>query len=162
MDKKTIATYVIIAVIAFGGGFFVRKYSAGTTLADLNKLTADERRTALSDAGVTDGMGPGGTRPTGGNRTGGAARGGFAGGAAGESFVTGEILSVDTNSITVKSSDGSSKIVYTSGETKVSKSVSGALADIKPQEFVTITGSADAAGILTARTIQLRDITSKK
>jgi hypothetical protein len=158
MDKKTIVSFVIIAIVAFSAGFFVRKYSAGTTLADLKNLSAEERRTALSDSGAMGGVAAGGTR-TGGNRAG---RGGFGGGAPGESFVSGEVLSVDAKSITVKSADGSSKIVYISDETKVSKSVTGTIPDVKSQTFVTVTGNADAAGVLTAKTIQLRDNVPEK
>lgn len=159
MEKNTIITAVIVAVVAFGGGIFYQKYSSGATLADLKNMSAEDRRTALSDAGVSGGGGMGGTRAGGiGMRgAGGAGRGANMGGTPGDQFVTGEVLSSDAKSITVKTQDGGSKIIYTSAETKISKSTAGALTDIKTQTQIVVSGTADSSGIVTAKTIQIRD-----
>lgn len=70
--------------------------------------------------------------------------------------VAGQIVAHDSNSITVQMRDGSSKIVFLSASTKVSKSVDGSAADLAQQKEVTITGTANADGSITAQSIQIR------
>lgn len=157
MEKNTIITAAIVAVVAFGGGTLFGKYLAGPTLADLKTMSAEERRTALADIG---GFGGGA-----GGRMGGQGRAGnrgTGGGAAGDQFVTGEVLSSDATSITLKLQDGGSKIVYTSADTKITKSAPGSAADIKSQTQLVVTGTPGDAGSITAKTIQIRDAAPTK
>jgi hypothetical protein len=84
---------------------------------------------------------------------GGAGRGGRNGGGG---FTAGEIIAKDDKSITIKMTDGSSKIVFYTSQTPTMKSVSGAVSDLSIGEQVTITGSANQDGSVTAQSIQIR------
>lgn len=74
---------------------------------------------------------------------------------AGGGFVTGEVLSRDDNSITVRLQDGSSKIVLLSGTTTVSKTSEGSKSDLKTGERVGVFGTSNSDGSITAQNIQL-------
>ncbi len=87
--------------------------------------------------------------------TGGARRGGAAGG-----LVAGEVVSKDDSSVIIKSRDGGSKIVLYSAATQVMKSAQGSIADVAAGEQVTVIGTANADGSITAQSIQLRPASS--
>ncbi len=140
IEKNTLITAAIVAVVAFGGGTFYGKHSAGTTLSDLKNLSAADRRQARGSRGGF---------------------GGISGGAAGDSFVSGEVLSADAKSITVKLQDGGSKIIFISADTKVMKSTAGSIADVTIQSQITATGGAADGGNITAKTIQIRPAITK-
>ena len=88
---------------------------------------------------------------------GGAGRfGNRAGGANGGSApVTGQIISSGASSITVKLSDGSSKIIILSQSTAINKQASGTTADLKTGTNVLVLGTTNSDGSVTAQTIQL-------
>jgi hypothetical protein len=88
-----------------------------------------------------------------GSMTGGVRRGGAAGG-----LVAGEIISKDDTSVIVKSRDGSSKIVLFSSATQIMKSAQGSIVDIEAGKQVTVVGTANADGSITAQSIQLGTI----
>jgi hypothetical protein len=69
--------------------------------------------------------------------------------------VTGSILSIDANSITVKLADGSSKIVLFSTSTTYSNTVSAAQTDLKVGENVVIVGATNSDGSVTATNVQI-------
>jgi hypothetical protein len=85
------------------------------------------------------------------------ARGGNARFAAGMNggFAGGEIIAKDDTSITVKLMDGGSKIVFLSGDTKITKSSDGTKDDLKVGEQVTVMGQPGSDGSLTAANVQL-------
>lgn len=85
------------------------------------------------------------------SQTAGANIGGQRGG-----LVSGDIISKDNQSITVKMRDGSSKIVLFSNTTEVSKFVAGASTDLAVGKTVTVTGKANSDGSITAQSIQIR------
>ena len=73
----------------------------------------------------------------------------------GMSPVSGEIISQDDTSITVKMPDGSSKIVILSDQTTINKSSAGAKTDLKTGEQVTVLGTRNQDGSITAQSISI-------
>lgn len=69
--------------------------------------------------------------------------------------VSGEIISLDDTSITVKMQDGSSKIVILSDETNINKSSEGSQSDLQTGETVTAFGTTNSDGSLTAQNVSL-------
>ena len=69
--------------------------------------------------------------------------------------VNGEIIGVDDKSITVKAQDGSSKIVFISDTTAITRSAEGSVADLKEGQTVGVFGIENADGSITAQSIQL-------
>lgn len=68
---------------------------------------------------------------------------------------TGEVLSVDENTITVKLPDGGSKIVVLSDSTTYNKSESASKSDVKVGEKIAAFGNANSDGSVTAQNVQL-------
>lgn len=69
--------------------------------------------------------------------------------------VSGEIISSDDKSITVKLQDGSSKIVLFSDKTTINKASEGSKDDLKTGEKVVAYGTENSDGSITAANIQL-------
>ena len=138
---KKILPLIIVGVIVIGLVFFAG-YKIGT-----NKATA------------TKGSGPGemftGEVPGGGMGVGAGSRG------SGMNFTNGEIISKDDTSITIKSGDSGSKIVFYSGSTEISKFASGTINDLAVGDTIMVTGTTNSDGSVTAKTIQLRPVTDQ-
>ncbi len=79
----------------------------------------------------------------------------FGAGPAGSGMVVGDVTSKDDTSITVKSQDGSSKIVILSASTTINKQATGTKDDLKSGEKVAVFGKTNADGSVTAQSIQL-------
>ena len=159
MTNKIIIPIIILTALIFGGGGFFggMKYAnskspnnaAQSNFLNLQNLSPEERQQRFQQAGAN-----GGAFRIGRN---GAQNGGFA---------SGEIISKDDKSITVKtlipgqnvnsSGQGSTKIIFYSNSTEIGKSVSGAAADLEIGNTVTINGSANSDGSITAQSIQIR------
>jgi len=160
MSKKILIIIIITHVFAIGVGVFGgMKYSESKSpnaFAQSNfsaqggqNLSPEQRQQRFQQMGANGGA----------FRTGrsGAQNGGFA---------SGEIISKDDKSITVKtlapnqnansSGQGSTKIIFYSNSTEIGKSVSGAAADLEIGKTVTINGSANSDGSITAQSIQIR------
>jgi len=131
--KKTLLSILAVAVVVGGGAFY-----GGMKYAE-NKAVSDRQQRIQQFGGSGTGFRNGGS----GNRT--------AGG-----FASGEILSKDDKSITIKMRDGGSKIIFFSDTTEIGKFVNGASSDLEVGKNVSINGTANSDGSITAQTIQLR------
>ena len=69
--------------------------------------------------------------------------------------VSGEILSQDDKSITVKMQDGSSKIVLLTDKTSIIEATASSTQNLKTGEQVLVSGSENSDGSVTAQNIQL-------
>jgi hypothetical protein len=140
INKKIVlgvAVCLVLVVLSFSGGMIYGK--GNVSKSDTNRQGQFAQR---------------GFDQYGGERTGnqGMMRGGVNGGG----FVSGEVLSIDDKSMTVKLPNGGSKIVFFSPSTKVEKTVDGTTADIVIGKQVMVTGTASADGSVSATSIQLR------
>jgi len=71
-------------------------------------------------------------------------------------LVMGEIIAKDEQTVTVKLSDGGSKIVFFSDTTQIDKFAAGTLADLEIGMTIIANGTANQDGSVVAKTIQLR------
>jgi threonine dehydrogenase-like Zn-dependent dehydrogenase len=138
INTLTIIILLIALSIGFGGGIYYQKTK--TT----NLIQNGQLRNFQGSNGQN--IGPSGAG-NGTNRNGARFNG-----------ITGEITSVDENSITVKMNDGSSKIVLFSDKTQVNKSAQASVADLKAGETVMVMGETGTDGSVTAQSIQLNPI----
>lgn len=160
MPNKTIIPIIILTALIFGGGGFFggMKYTqsrpsnnaGAAAYSDFGNLTPEQRQQRFQQMGANGGLRIG-------------RNGGQGGG-----FALGEIISKDDKSITVKtltpgqnansSGQGSTKIIFYSSSTEIGKSVSGADADLEVGKTVTVNGSANSDGSITAQSIQIRPV----
>ena len=152
--NKLITIVIATAVVVGGGAFFGgMKYAESKSLRgrvsqadfqNLQNLSPEERQQRLQELGANAGAG---------------FRGGAGGGQRGGGGLTaGEIIAKDDKSITVKLSDGGSKIVFLSDSTTISKMTDGTKSDLEIGKQVTVNGSANSDGSVTAQNIQLRPV----
>jgi hypothetical protein len=69
--------------------------------------------------------------------------------------ITGEILSQDDQSLTVKLADNSSKIILLSENSTINKTEAGTKEDLKQGVKITVFGQENSDGSLTAQNIQI-------
>ncbi len=69
--------------------------------------------------------------------------------------VRGEILSADDKSVTVKMSDGSSKLVILSGSTSIIEATSAAKTELQAGKQVAVFGTTNSDGSVTAQSVQI-------
>ncbi len=131
-----IITAVVVGVFAFYLGF----RSGGQN--SLNLPNQDARNFQGRVVGMMGGAYSGQNRMMGNLRGGG--------------FVGGEIISLDDKSITVKLRDGGSRIVFVSSSTQVLKSTAGSMSDLVSGGQVTVMGSQNPDGSITAQSVQVR------
>jgi len=131
-----IGAAIILGVGSFYGGMKYGQSKITGNFANLRNLSPEERQ--QMGAGIAGSFG---------SRT---------GNQTGAGFINGEIISKDNQSITVKLRDNSSKIVFYSGTTEISKFASGASGDLEIGKTVTINGTVNSDGSITGQSIQIR------
>lgn len=128
---KKYLTIIIIVIVVAGIAFYAgMKYGAGQAASGVTALRGNAQ-------GV-------------GNLF---SRGNFTGS---NGLVSGQVLSLEPQGFTVKLRDGSSRIILAASSTAVMKSVAGALSDIASGVEVTVIGTANSDGSLTAQSVQIR------
>lgn len=134
MNKKYIVLCVISALIIAGGSFY------GGTLYAKSKtpFTRGNLEARIGQDGRQMGQLGGNMR----NVSGG--------------FIAGEIISKDATSVTVKLQNGGSKIIFLGDTTQVSKSTNGTVNDLVVGTQITVTGTANSDGSVTAQSVQIR------
>ena len=70
---------------------------------------------------------------------------------------SGEILSIDDKSITIKTRDGGSRIILFASTTPIYKSVTGTGADLKVNTQISTFGKSGSDGSIVAESIQIVD-----
>jgi hypothetical protein len=134
MTGKQWVILVVVAVVFAGGGFFGgMKYQASKTPAPVSRSGA---------AGAFAGRRAGGT------------------GGANASFISGQVLSVNGSTITVQLMSGGSQVAVLAPSTQYRKAVDGSSSDVTVGSNVTITGTTNSDGSLTAQSVQIRTATS--
>ena len=131
MNKNLIITIIVAIVFAAGGFFGGMKYQQskrGTQFAQF----ANGQGARLSQGARGNGNGGGNFRP-----------------------VTGQIISFDSGSITVKMTDGSSKIVIINDKTVVNQTSGASISDLKTGQEVAVFGTNNSDGSVTAQNVQL-------
>ena len=152
--NKLIVIVIATAVVVGGGAFFGgMKYAESKSLRgrvsqadfqNLQNLSPEERQQRLQELGANAGAG---------------FRGGAGGGQrGGGGFTAGEIIARDDKSVAVKLQDGGSKIVFLSDSTEITKSAAGTFNDLEIGNNITVNGTANSDGSVTAQTIQLRSL----
>lgn len=134
--KKNILIVVVIVIISgvsFYGGM---KYSQSQTT---NQIQNRQFGTGNFNAGQR-----------------GTARNGASG------FSSGEIISKDDKSMTIKLKDGGSKIIFFSSSTPIIKDTEGSINDLNIGEQITANGTANQDGSISAQSIQIRPVLPQK
>ena len=128
--NKKIVSFVIIIIVIAGLAYYVGlKSGQGSTTS-----SATSQRTFTMGSSTARG----------------GARGSFGGG------VSGQILSIDTNTLTISAQGGGSRIVFLGASTTVSRISSSTINDLTVGSNVSVVGSANSDNSINAQTIQLR------
>lgn len=75
-------------------------------------------------------------------------------GRMGTNFLSGEVISKDEKSLTLKLPDGSTKIIFFSDSTQISKATEGSIEDIEIGKQIIVSGEPNSDGSYTAKIIQ--------
>jgi len=147
MNKKIIGL-IVIGLILFGTGFWSGTYYQ------------KKKVTSTAANGI-----PNGTMPTNGNsgRTGGTPPSGSerGNGGPGGGGTSGEIISKSDTSLTIKTSDGSTKTIYFSDSTKISKNTTGSSSDLSVGTKVMVSGTTNTDNSVTGTTIMIQPETNE-
>ncbi|MDO8736234.1 MAG: hypothetical protein Q7K29_04030 [Thermoleophilia bacterium] len=150
--ESNILSIFIVVLLAVGGGMFLAgmKYqdSRGTSVAATSQQAPGGARNGNM-------QGPPGMQGGSGNMQGPPNMQGGSGNMPG-GFASGEVVSKDDKSITIKLQDGSSETIYFSSSTTVSETTTGSTSDLKTGQTVVVIGSNSSNGSVTAQSIQIR------
>jgi len=138
MKNNNVVIMIIIAAIFAAGGFFAGlKYQQSKTPIPSGRLNGPNGQVFSRN-----GNGPQAAT---------ANRQGF-------TPVNGEIIASDEKSITVKLSDGSSKIVLLSDATNINKAETGSASDLTVGTQVAVFGTTNSDGSVTAQNVQINPV----
>jgi hypothetical protein len=126
MDKKIIII-AAVALIVVGGGAFYGGMLYGKKQAKSSGFAGGNFQTRIN-------------RP----------------GTSGSNFISGDIISKDDTSITLKMQNNGSRIIFYSDATQINKFAAGTPADLSTGTSVSVTGTANSDGSVTAQSIQIR------
>jgi uncharacterized protein YneF (UPF0154 family) len=131
MNKNLILIIILLIFVGVGGFFGGMKYGESQALKN---LTPEKMREIFQQRGQT-----------------------FQGQRQrmGQNFISGQVISKDEKSLTIKLADGSTKIVFFSGSTQISKATEGKIDDIEVGKQIMVSGDQNSDGSYTAKTIQL-------
>jgi hypothetical protein len=135
--KKNLTIFIVLLVVVGAGSFF------GGIKYGQSKLSF-----AFKNGNFPGG--PGGLQ----------ASSTFAGQNRGGSFVSGEIISKDSSSITLKTANGGSKIVFYSVSTQIQKIATGTADDLGVGSSIVVTGTSNSDGSVTAKSIETGSLTA--
>ncbi|PIW75403.1 MAG: hypothetical protein CO002_02185 [Candidatus Portnoybacteria bacterium CG_4_8_14_3_um_filter_44_10] len=164
-NKTSIFLSIIITAVIVGGGAFYGgiKYNQSKSVASLQNLqnmSAEQRQQAFGQ--MRNGVNSGGTAGTARVANGGQGGGGF---------VKGSIISKDDKSVTVELSSptqnaggnattpSGSKIVLLSDSTEITKSAAGSVGDLQAGQQISVNGTQNQDGSITASSIQISPTT---
>lgn len=134
MNGKNLVITILLVLLVGGGAFYAgMKYQQSKTTSQFRQFA--QGRFGNNTQGIRNGNGGNGN--------------------FGERPVSGQILSVDNNSVTVKLADGSTKIVILSDKTSINQSTSATKDDLKDGTQVTVIGTNNSDGSVTAQDIQI-------
>jgi hypothetical protein len=135
---------IIIALVIIGGGAFYGGMKYGQGKSPLGQFSrqnfqdmSQEERQQLFQGNIGEDIQ------------------GEAGRGIGADFLTGEVIDKDEQSLTLKMLGGSSKIVFFSDSTEISKTAEGSMNDIEVGKQIMVSGEQNSDGSYTAKTIQL-------
>ena len=147
MNKNNIVILVLMLVVGVGSFAGGMKYQQGKipTMGQGQFANGENPFSGRNQMGNRDGSG----NQAGGTQTGvGQKR-------MGNGQIVGEIMSVTDNSITVKMTDGSSKIVILGDSTKVTESTEAQKSELKVGVKVAVFGTPNTDGSVTGSNIEL-------
>lgn len=134
MSSKNIIITVILVVIFAAAGFFT-----GMNYEKSKTFSLGMMMNGRNDSFAGRGYG----------------RFGGMNGSNGMQAVRGQIVSVDSNSVTIKLSDGSSKIVVLPSSATIYKTDKATTSDLSSGENVMVFGTTNSDGSVTAQMVQL-------
>lgn len=139
--KKLLSLIMAILLVGAGAFYAGMKYGQSKNLATgrgagFANLSPEERQARMQQFGA-DATGPRGIR-------------------TGDGFASGEILAKDETTITLKLPDGGSKIILYATSTPLMKFSTSTIDELKVGENITVNGTANQDGSITAQSIQIR------
>jgi hypothetical protein len=150
MKKQNLVIIVVAGLILLSGSFY-----GGMQYGAKNAIKIQVSQGGRNNVGSFAGGGQRMVGQGGQQRAGGVQGGGMGNGGAGD-FTAGEIIFKDDTSVTIKTRDGGSKIVFFSDKTLIDKSVSGATGDLSVGQQITVNGKTSTDGSVIAQNIQIR------
>lgn len=74
---------------------------------------------------------------------------------SGGDFISGEVIEKDEQSLTLKTSDGGSRIIFFSDQTEINKFADGTIGDVEKGKTISIRGQKNQDNSITAQSIQI-------